>query len=143
IPLSQLGIAKAADLNGLWLQENAGLTQPTFYVDDISLEFAPPPSVVNVTVDPRQRIRRVDRRMFGLNTAVWDSDLGADNTQKLLTEIDNQTLRFPGGSLSDVYHWQTNMSDGQTFKWASGFDDFIKTADATHAAVYITANYGT
>ena len=52
IPLAQLGIANVSDLDGLWLQENAGVTQPTFYVDDISLEFAPPPSVVNVTVNP-------------------------------------------------------------------------------------------
>ncbi|HEY6923711.1 MAG TPA: hypothetical protein VI653_09600 [Steroidobacteraceae bacterium] len=143
IPLSQLGIAHAADLNGLWLQENSGTLQPTFYVDDISLEFAPPPSVVNVTVDPRQKIRKVDRRMFGLNAAVWDGDFGTPNTQQLLTELDNQTLRFPGGSLSDVYHWQTNMSEGQTFQWANSFDSFIQTAAATHAAVYITANYGT
>jgi alpha-N-arabinofuranosidase len=143
IPLSQLGVASASNLTGLWLQENAGITQPTFYVDDVSLEFAPPPSVVNVTVDPRQKIRKVDRRMFGLNAAVWDGDFGTPNTQQLLTELNNQTLRFPGGSLSDVYHWQTNMSDGQTFQWANSFDDFIKTADATHAAVYITANYGT
>jgi hypothetical protein len=143
IPLSQLGVAKAADLTGVWLQDNTGTTQPTFYVDDISLEFAPPPSMVNVTVDPKQKIRKVDRRMFGLNAAIWDGDFDTPNTQQLLTEIDNQTLRFPGGSLSDVYHWQTNMSEGQTFQWANSFADFIQIAEATHAAVYITANYGT
>ena len=143
IPLSQLGIASAQDLTGLWLQDNSGTTQPTFYVDDISLEFAPPPSVVNVTVDPKQKIRKVDRRMFGLNAAVWDSVFGTPTTQQLLTELNNQALRFPGGSLSDVYHWQTNMSDGQTFQWANSFDNFIQIAAQTHAAVYITANYGT
>ena len=143
IPLSQLGIANAPDLSGVWLQENSGTLQPTFYVDDISLEFAPPPSVVNVTIDPKKSIRKVDRRMFGLNAAVWDGDFGTPNTQQLLTELNNQALRFPGGSLSDVYHWQTNMSEGQTFQWANSFDDFIQIAAATHAAVYITANYGT
>jgi alpha-L-arabinofuranosidase len=143
IPLSQLGIANAPDLSGLWLQDNSGATQPTFYVDDISLEFAPPPSVVHVTVDPKQKIRKVDRRMFGMNSAVWDGAFGTPATQQLLTELNNQALRFPGGSLSDVYHWQTNMSEGQTFEWANSFDDFIQIAAATHAAVYITANYGT
>ena len=34
------------------------------------------------------------------------------NTTSLLKELDNQALRFPGGSLSDVYHWETNMSEG-------------------------------
>ena len=81
--------------------------------------------------------------MFGLNAAVWDGAYPSPNTQQLLTELDNQSLRFPGGSLSDVYHWQTNMSEGQTFEWANSFDDFIAIAAATRAAVYITANYGT
>jgi alpha-N-arabinofuranosidase len=143
IPLAQLGIANVTDLSGLWLQENAGVTQPTYFVDDVSLEFAPPPSVVNVTVDPKQRIRKVDRRMFGLNAAVWDGAYASPNTTSLLKELDNQALRFPGGSLSDVYHWQTNMSEGQTFEWATSFDEFVAIAAATRAAVYITANYGT
>ena len=99
---------------GLWLQENSGATQPTFYVDDVHLEFAPPPSLVNVTVNPKQRIRKVDRRMFGINAAVWDGAYASPNTPALLTELNNQALRFPGGSLSDVYHWQTNMSERPT-----------------------------
>jgi len=143
IPLADLGIANVTDLDGLWLQENAGHTQPTFYVDDMNLEFAPPPSVVNVAVNPKDRIRKVDRRMFGLNSAVWDGAFPSANTQSLLTELNNQALRFPGGSLSDVYHWQTNMSEGQTFEWANSFDDFIQIAGATHAATFITVNYGT
>jgi alpha-N-arabinofuranosidase len=143
IPLAQLGIANISDLDGLWLQENAGVTQPTFFVDDIHLEFAPPPSLVNVAVNPKERIRKVDRRMFGLNAAVWDGAYPSANTQQLLTELDNQSLRFPGGSLADVYHWQTNMSEGQTFEWANSFDEFVAIAAATRAAVYITANYGT
>jgi alpha-N-arabinofuranosidase len=143
IPLAQLGVSNVNDLAGLWLQESAGVTQPTYFVDDVSLEFAPPPAVVTVNVDPRKRFRTVDRRMFGLNAAVWDGAYASPNTQALLTELDNQALRFPGGSLSDVYHWQTNRSEGQTFEWATSFDEFIAIAAATRAAVYVTANYGT
>jgi alpha-L-arabinofuranosidase len=148
IPLAQLGVANVSDLDGLWLQENGGVTQPTYFVDDIHLEFAPPPGVVNVTVSPNQTIRVVDRRMFGLNAAVWDGAYASPNTTQLLTELGNQALRFPGGSLSDVYHWQVNRSerpDGtlESFEWATSFDEFIATAAATNAAVYITANYGT
>ena len=149
IPLAQLGIANAADLSGLWLQENAGVTQPTFYVDDVHLEFAPPPAVVNVAVNPKERIRKgkVDRRMFGINAAVWDGAYASPNTTALLTELNNQALRFPGGSLSDVYHWQTNMNEPEPnvppFEWVTSFDDFIAVAAETRAAAYITANYGT
>ena len=35
------------------------------------------------------------------------------------------------------------MSEGQTFEWATSFDEFVQVAAATRAAVYITANYGT
>jgi alpha-L-arabinofuranosidase len=143
IPLTQLGVANVTDLSGLWLQESSGTTQPTWFVDDVSLEFAPPPSVVNVAVNPKDRIRKVDRRLFGLNAAVWDGAYASPNTQALLTELNNQALRFPGGSLSDVYHWQTNMSEGQTFEWATSYDEFVAIAAATRAAVYITVNYGT
>jgi len=148
IPLAQLGIANVTDLDGLWLQEGSGITQPTYYVDDMHLEFAPPPSLVSVTVNPKEKIRKVDRRMFGLNAAVWDGAYGTPNTTALLSELGNQALRFPGGSLSDVYHWETNRSerpDGtpESFEWATSFDDFIAVAAATRAAAYITANYGT
>jgi alpha-L-arabinofuranosidase len=150
IPLAQLGVANVADLDGLWLQENGGVTQPRFFVDDVHLEFAPPPSLVNVVVNPKERIRKgkVDRRMFGINAAVWDGAYASPNTTLLLKELGNQALRFPGGSLSDVYHWETNRSerpDGtpESFEWATSFDEFIQIAGETQAATYITANYGT
>jgi alpha-L-arabinofuranosidase len=143
IPLSQLGVENVTDLTAIWLQEHSGTTQPTFFVDDVSLEFAPPPRLVTVDVVPSRVIRKVDRRLFGLNAAVWDGAYASPNTQALLTELNNQALRFPGGSLSDVYHWETNRSEGQTFDWATNFDEFVAIAAATRAAVYITANYGT
>jgi len=143
IPLADLGVANAAALTGIWLQEIAGVDQPTFYVDDVGLEFAPPPSVVNVQVDPRRPLRRVDPRLFGVNAAVWDAAFHSPNTTALLKELGNKVLRFPGGSLSDVYHWATNTSDGETFEWATSFDEFAQIAVATRATVVITANYGT
>ncbi|HVU17537.1 MAG TPA: alpha-L-arabinofuranosidase [Candidatus Didemnitutus sp.] len=143
IPLSALGVAAKPDLTDFWLQEIAGVNAPTYYVDDIRLELAPPPSVVNVTINAKDRIREVDPRLFGLNTAIWDGSFDTPTTQGLLTEACNQALRFPGGSASDQYHWQTNMSEGQTFTWATNFDAFADIAEKTHAQVYITANYGT
>ncbi len=37
IPLSALGAAKATNMDGFIIQDRTGSTQPTFYVDDISL----------------------------------------------------------------------------------------------------------
>jgi len=142
IPLATLGIDNKPDLNGFWFQESAGVNQPTFYVDDVFLENAPPPSVINVTVNSKAEIRKVDPRFFGINAADWDSILGSATTAELLNEIDNQVLRFPGGSASDVYHWASNIGT-QTTSGSTNFDAFARTAVASGAQVYITANYGT
>jgi|GEM_PF-945928 len=143
IPLADLGVANKPDLTGIWIQEAAGQSQPVYYVDDAYLLAAPPPSTINVSVDASKSLQTVDPRIFGLNTAIWDSVLNTATTAELLNAIDIQALRFPGGSASDVYHWQTNMSDGQTFTWASNFDAFANIALTTGSQVYITVNYGT
>jgi len=143
LSLAALGGGNIPDLNRITFREASGGSAPTFYLDDMRLDLAPPPAVVHVSVSNNQMIRTVDARMFGLNTAVWDGTFNTATTAELLTEADNQALRYPGGSLSDVYHWQTNMSDGQTFQWATNFDAFAHIATITQAQVYITANYGT
>jgi hypothetical protein len=143
VSLADLGAGNVPDLNRITIRELTGGSAATFYIDDIRLDLAPPPSVVNVTVDGKQKIGKVDPRLFGLNTAIWDGSFNTATTAGLLTELDNQALRFPGGSAADAYHWQTNMSEGQTFMWATGFDSFANIANATKAQVYLTANYGT
>ncbi len=129
-------------MDGFWIQDRSGTTKPAFYVDDISLTAVPPPSVVNVTVNAAQTIRTIDRRHFGANAAVWDAVFDTATTISLLTEMGNQTLRFPGGSLSDEYHWQSNTTGSNTWQWATSFDEFAHVATATAAQVFITVNYG-
>lgn len=105
-------------------------------------------AVAEVTVNANEVIRTVDDRLFGLNTAVWDNAFTNPETLPLLKAIDIRTLRFPGGSTSDTYDWQTNRSY-QTgtrtlndWSWATSFDDFAQTAVALNASVFITVNYG-
>ncbi len=143
IPLADLGVAAQPDLTGIWFQEAAGITQPTYYLDDVRLDRAPPPAVVNVTIKTKNTVRTVDERLFGLNTAIWDAAFDTATTAELLVEADNRALRFPGGSISDVYHWETNRSEGETWEWATSFDDFAHIAKLTDAQVFITVNYGT
>ena len=142
LSLASLGVANQPNMDGLWIQDRSGTTQPTFYVDDISLTAVPPPSVVNITVDASQTIRTVDLRHFGVNAAVWDAVFDTATTISLLTEMGNQTLRFPGGSLSDDYHWQSNTTGNNTWQWATSFDRFAHVATGTAAQVYLTVNYG-
>ncbi len=142
IPLSSLGVANQPDMDGFWIQDRSGATQPTFYVDTITITAQPPPSAVNVTVNAADTVRTVDARQFGLNTAVWDSLLDTSVTTGLLTGMGVGSLRFPGGSLSDDYHWATNNTDSNTWTWPVSFDQFAPVATAIGAQVFVTADYG-
>ncbi len=142
IPLSSLGVQNQPDMDGFWIQDRSGTTQPTFFVDTITITAQPPPSVVNVTVNAAQPVRIVDTRQFAVNTAVWDADFDTSNTINLLTRMGAQALRFPGGSLSDDYHWATNTTDSNTWQWATSFDSFAQVATTVGTQAFITVNYG-
>jgi alpha-L-arabinofuranosidase len=95
---------------------------------------------VTVIVDASHVIRTLDARLFGINTAIWDSMLDTPETIAALREIDVKTLRFPGGSLSDEYHWGTGTVNGGAMP--SDFANFAHVATAIGAQVFITVNYG-
>ncbi len=142
IPLSSLGAANKTDFNGFWIQDATGAAQPVFYVDDISLIGAASPILVAVGVDASGTGRTVDPRLFGINTGMWYADLNTPSTVSALNAMGNRALRFPGGSLSDQYDWATDRSIGNKNTWASGMADFASVVERTHAAAYITVNYG-
>ena len=142
IPLSSLGVQSQPNLDGFWIQDRSGAAQPKFFVDSISIKAQPAPSVVNVNVNAAQALRVVDARQFGINTAVWDGVFDTSTTIDLLTAMGAQALRFPGGSLSDDYHWATNTTDSNTWQWATSFANFAPVATTVGAQVFITANYG-
>lgn len=143
IPLAALRVENRANFNGFWILDASGSTPPPLYVDDISLQAAPPPAEVLVNVDASAVRRTVDARLFGLNAAVWDSQFNTPTTVSLLGANGTRLLRFPGGSLSDEYHWRTNTTLNNTWTWATSFDAFANVAQATGAQAVITANYGT
>src|SRR5437660_1958838 len=99
-------------------------------------------ATATITVNAANIIGPVDQRMFGINTAIWDSAFNTDTTRSLLQEMAVQALRFPGGSLSNEYHWATNTSRDNTWTWATSFDAFASVALTTPAQVFISVNYG-
>ena len=101
------------------------------------------PSDARLAVDATAVMRRVDGRFFGLNATIWDAAFATPETTALLATAGTRVLRFPGGSLSDQYHWRTNTTLDNAWTWATGFDQFAPIAVALNAAVYITVNYGT
>jgi hypothetical protein len=146
ISLADLGVANELGLNGLALIDRSGTEQPTFYLDDLSLvatALPTMPETVHIQVDATRPIRTVDPRVFGVNAAIWDGLFDTPETVSFLQALDNQVLRFPGGSLSDEYHWASNTTGSNTWAWATSFDRFAHIATQTHAQVFVTANYGT
>ena len=89
------------------------------------------PSAVNVTVNAGSVLRTLDNRHFGINTAVWDSVLPDTVSINLMKEAGIKALRFPGGSMSDDYDWQTGKTGTTT--WATTFDEFASVAPAINA----------
>lgn len=143
VPLSALGAADASDLHRLTIQLTASGGSGVFYLDDVRLVAQPPPALVRVEVDATRPLRTVDTRWFGVNTAIWDSHFEHPETASLLSEMGITTLRFPGGSLSDEYHWATGTTLNNTWRWVTSFADFIEVATNVGAEVFITVNYGT
>jgi len=137
IPLAALGVADKTNLNYVWINNWSSSAQPTLYLDDIRLIAKPPPAIVHVSVNATQTVRTVDARLFGINTAAWDGYLDTPGTLAILNEMDNQALRWPGGSWADEYHW-TNEYRG----WGSYTTNFAHVATNTRAQVYMIANYG-
>jgi hypothetical protein len=106
----------------------------------------------------------VDNRIFGLNTAIWNSwttTLGDGQVQGLITQAKTQALRYPGGSTADTFHWATSTrtyalgmstlpdlnrapeddsSSGTT--WPD-FVTFYQAVGIDPNNIFITLNYGT
>jgi alpha-L-arabinofuranosidase len=144
VPLSALGVANSTIFTGFAIQDDAGTAEPTFYLDDIQLVSAAGPALTHLTVNAGQSIRTADARWFGLNTAVWDSDLDTPQTVNLLTNMGTLALRFPGGSDSDDYHWLGNQLDnGGYVSSSASLANFIQVITNLNAQAMTTLNYGT
>src|SRR5580693_8315868 len=100
------------------------------------------PSPVNVTVNAGQGLGTIPATAYGLNSAVWDSEMNAPQTQNLLQQAGVQMLRYPGGSYGDIYNWQNNTAPGGYVAPGTGFDQFMSTVNAVGAQAMLIANYG-
>ena len=142
VSLAQLGVAKVTNLNRFDLQLTASGSAGTFYVDDMQLTAAPAP-LVHVTLDATKVVRQTEPRWLGVNTAVWDGNFDTSTTLSMLREMGTTIMRFPGGSLSDEYHWASNTTLTNSWHWSTSFGNFIHVATNLGSQAFITVNYGT
>jgi hypothetical protein len=142
VPLSAFGIRPTDTISGFTLQEGSGSAQPSFWLGYIGWVPNPSGGQVQLTVNAAKSLRTVDPKMFGVNTAIWDSGFTSSANIALLKQSQFKAFRFPAGSLSDEYDWKTATALGQT--WATNFDQFASyAAKASAGQCFITANYGT
>ena len=105
---------------------------------------APLPASPTISINASNAVRTADVRWFGINTGDWDNDFNLQYTVPELTKAGWQTLRFPGGSDSDNYHWYPNRYDNySSYQGNNSFSGFAQVATNIGATVIITANYGT
>ncbi len=99
-----------------------------------------------VSINAGTPVGNIPGTAFGLNTAAWDSHLLDGSVPGLLQQTGVKLLRFPGGSTSDYYQWQSNTtlpcSICGTVNANDTFDAFMGVAGATGAQAMITINYG-
>lgn len=98
---------------------------------------------VNVTVNADEGLGTIPATAYGLNSAVWDSQMNVPQVQNLLQQAGVQMLRYPGGSYGDIYNWQDNTAPGGYVAPGTGFDSFMGTVRKIGAQPILIANYGT
>ena len=101
------------------------------------------PSVAQISVNTTGAGAPIVADQIGANLAVW-YDFTQAGSAAAVQSLGVKLVRWPGGSDSDVYHWQTNTGCAGAFVAANtSFDNFV--ADIVKPGGYdlaITLNYG-
>jgi hypothetical protein len=97
---------------------------------------------VNVTINADEGLGTVPATAYGLNQAVWDSQMNTSASVNMLSQAGVEMMRYPGGSYGDIYNWQTNTAPGGYVAPGTDFDSFMSTVQAVGAQAILIANYG-
>src|SRR5215469_3570217 len=94
------------------------------------------------TINASQSLGSLTNTSEGLNTAIWDGQMLDSASTTAVKNAGVAVLRYPGGSASDVYHWQSHSEDNGGFVNSSDtFDAFMGVAQSSGAQAMITVNY--
>ena len=98
---------------------------------------------VTVVVNARAGLETVAPEAIGVNHAIWDAQLGTPEVADLMKAAGVRSMRYPGGSYSDIYHWETHTAPGGYVAPNTDFDHFMAGVRRAGAQPIVTANYGT
>jgi Ricin-type beta-trefoil lectin domain-like len=104
--------------------------------------FAASTADTQVTVNANKSLGSLTNTSIGINTAVWDSHLVDNASLSAVSNAGVKVLRYPGGSTSDNYHWQSNTEINKSNTSDINFDTFMKGAQSIGTQPIITINYG-
>jgi alpha-L-arabinofuranosidase len=96
----------------------------------------------SITVNAKSREGVIPPSAFGINEAAWDGYLLDAKLPSLLAASGARIMRYPGGSLSDGYHWQSNTTQASYVNPSNTFDTFMKVAQHAGIQPIITVDYG-
>ena len=143
IPLAAIGISDTTGFDGFWVADRLGATQPTFYLDDITLiGGTPPPAATNaattIVVDAQRDRHPISPLIYGVAFA----------TSNQLREL-NAPLNRSGGNGESRYNWQLNahnhandwyyesLADSSSTPGAEA-DNFVAASKAAGAEAMLT-----
>jgi hypothetical protein len=141
--------------------------QPKTFVTPTTTSTAPASGAVGVTVtvDVSQVLTKVSKYLYGNNTNPYMGQYVTEPVlMNYLTRLSPNVLRFPGGSLSDVYFWNSATqkpadapdtlldSNGNALKnqywfgqdnssWTFSLDNYYKVLQQTNSTGSICVNY--
>jgi len=96
-----------------------------------------------VTVNATSNLASISADQFGTNLAAY-FNVSTTGVAAAVAATGAHLVRWPGGSLSDEYHWATNTTcNGAYVSPGSTFDDFMQNVIVPNKdEVAITVNYG-
>ncbi len=116
----------------------AVLTVPGF----LRLPPASAATGAQVTVNAGTSLGTIPSTAYGVNQAAWDADLLDSSLPGLISASGATYQRYPGGSLSDGYHWQSNTTETSYANPSNTFDAFMSMAQKAGTQPIITVDYG-
>ncbi|MFQ3610932.1 MAG: alpha-L-arabinofuranosidase [Fimbriimonadales bacterium] len=142
IPLTALGVSSGDRISDLYFIDRRGVTEPTFYLDDIRFTRPVPSTTVSVQVNASQTLTTMTALKRGINVACWDWFLTQPQRVSLMKGAGFGVLRFPGGSTSNEYDWRTNRNRRTGGSYGTDTQGFLNVANSIGAEKIICVNYG-
>jgi hypothetical protein len=89
-----------------------------------------------------QTLSTISPLAIGVNDAVWDGHLQDAQVPDLLRADGVRVMRYPGGSIAENFHWQTNTLDDGSNAGTDTFDKFMQAVQQVGATPISSVNYG-